>query len=495
MKLKVRFLKWSAGIPVAMLQKETANRLGIKTKERINLKTISRRPKEFSTIVDIIQNGMVKKNEIGINKEIQKQITLREGQFIEVGLTELPRSVNYIKDKLNDGRLSKKEIAEIIKDIVKNNLSEAEVALFISAMYKSGMSFKETIYLIDAILASGNVLKLQKKGLIVDKHSIGGIPGNRTTPLVVSICASAGLIMPKSSSRAITSAAGTADVIEALANIEFTMPEIKKIVSKTNACMVWGGSLGMVPADSKIIQVEKELRIDPEAQLLASIMSKKLSLGAKYILIDIPYGKSAKVSKKRALELKKKFERLGKYFNKKLKVVLTDGTQPIGNGVGPFLELVDILNVLTPGQDGPQDLADKSCFLAGELFEMTKKAKKGKGFEMAKDILCSGEALKKFKEIIEAQGGKIKKIPSAKYSKSIRSKTGGKIKEINNKQINLVARLAGSPTDKAAGIYLHVHLDDKVKKRDKLLTIYAESKSLLNEAYKFYKKTKPIKLK
>ena len=304
-ELKTKFLKWSTGFPVAMLNQNTASKIGVHTGDRILIKTLSKHSKEVSTITNTIIK-LVKKDEIVVSSELKKRLSLRVGQKVEISLAFAPKSLSFIKKKLNKQALSKKEINGIIKDIVNNSLSESEIALFISAVYKQGMSMKETIFLIDAILNSGNKLNL-KNGFIVDKHSIGGIPGNRTTPIVVSICAAAGLIIPKSSSRAITSAAGTVDVIETIANVEFSMKDVKKIVKKTNACMVWGGALGMVPADSKIIGIEKELKIDPEAQLLASIISKKLAVGSKYILVDIPYGKTAKVNKQQALKLKLKF--------------------------------------------------------------------------------------------------------------------------------------------------------------------------------------------
>jgi len=251
----------------------------------------------------------------------------------------------------------------------------------------------------------------------------------------------------------------------------------------------------MVPADSKIIKIEKELRIDPKAQLLASIMSKKLSVGSKYILIDIPYGKNAKMNKAEAIDLKKKFEYIGKYFNKKLKCVLTEGNHPIGNGIGPALELEDIIKILDPKKEGPVDLRKKSLFLAGELFEMTGKAKKGKGVELAEDILSSGKAFEKFKQIIKAQNGSLKNIKSAKFKKRILAKKSGKIVEINNKEINSLARITGCPIDKYAGIYFHFHVNDKVKKGQKILTLYTESKPRLSEAIKFYNKTRSVKIK
>jgi len=258
--------------------------------------------------------------------------------------------------------------------------------------------------------------------------------------------------------------------------------------------MVWGGGLGMVPADSKIIKIEKLLKIDPKAQLLASIMSKKLAVGSNYILIDIPYGKSAKMSKKKALELKRDFEKLGKYFKRKLKVILTDGSQPIGNGVGPVLELIDVLNILNPKEQGPIDLEEKSIFLAGELLELTGKAKKTKGEDLARKILKSGKAFEKFKQIIKAQKRKGSvKLQPAKFKKDIHSKKSGKIKEIDNKKINTLARIAGCPIDKSSGLYLYHHVNDKVKKHEPILTIYSETRARLNQAVAFYWREKPIK--
>jgi len=493
MKLKVRFLKWTAGLPTAMLNKKTADKLGIHSKDRISIRTFSKYPKEMSTLVDTVE-GLVRKNEIAVSSEIRKKMKLKKEQKIDVNLASIPRSTLFIKKKLDGESLSEEQIREIVKDIVNNSLSQAEIALFISSMYVREMNFKETVYLIKAILKSGNLFNLRNK-FVVDKHSVGGIPGNRTTPIIVSICATAGLTMPKTSSRAITSAAGTADVIETVARVEFSVDELKKIIKKTNACMVWGGALGMVPADSKIIDTEKMLKIDPQAQLIASIMSKKLAVGSDYILIDIPCGKRAKVSKKRALRLKAKFEKLGKYFKKKLKCVLTDGTQPIGNGVGPVLELIDIIKILDPEEEGPKDLEEKSLFLAGELLEMTGKAKKGKGIELAKKILVSGKAFEKFKQIIKAQGGTLKNIKPAKFKKAMLAKKSGKIVDIHNRKINALARLAGCPVDKSSGLYFHFHKGDKLKKGDKILTIYSESKSRLNSAASFYHSKKPIKIK
>lgn len=493
MQLKIKLLKWSAGLPVTMFNKKTASKMGVHPKDMITVKTLSRNPVEIAAVVDVIEGKLVKEGEVAISSELKKQLGLRVNEKVEINMLTPPESMDYIKKKMKGKTLDKEEINSIIKDIVNNSLSDSEIALFISSMDRYGMNTKETISLIKAIQKTGKEMKFREK-FVVDKHSIGGVPGNRTTPIVVSICAAAGLIFPKNSSRAITSAAGTADVIETVAKVEFPIKEVKKIVKKTGACLVWGGSVGMVPADSKIIRIEKSLKIDPQAQLIASIMSKKLAAGSKYILIDIPYGFGAKVGKSEALKLKGKFENLGRYFNLKIKCVLTNGSQPIGNGLGPGLELKDVIKVMDPNQEGPWDLEKKSIFLSGEIFEMTGKAKKGEGEEMALKVLESGEALKKFEEIIKAQSGSLSKLNGKSLTRNIVSKKSGKIKKIDNKKITSLARTAGCPLDKFSGVYLHKKRGDKVKKGQKLITIYAESKLRINSAAKYYREANPIKI-
>jgi len=351
------------------------------------------------------------------------------------------------------------------------------------------MNIKEVADMTEAIYKTGCQLGLKNK-MIADKHSIGGLPG-RTTPILVSICAAAGLIIPKTSSRAITTAAGTADAMEYLCNIDFNVDELKKIISKTNACLVWGGSLGLAPADDKIIRVEKLLNLDPQSQLIASILAKKLAVGAHFLLIDVPYGKNAKVTKKEAKKLAREFILISKKFGIKTECVLTKNEEPLGNGVGPALEIEDVIKVLKR-EDKCHILEKKSLMLSGKLLEMTKKTKKGKGIELAKKMLDSGKAFAKFKQIIETQRGKIKRFQEPKFKKIIKANKDAKLVEINTKKINMLARIAGAPLDKLAGLYLHKHLNEKIKKNEPLITIYSENKSQLKHALEYFKKEKPI---
>ncbi len=487
MKLKIKNLNWSAGRPVIFLHDKTAKKMNVFVNERVVLSNSH----SVYAIVDIFPR-MVDKNEIGISKEVSTLLKLKTGSIVDVMLAEMAGAAPIIKKKMAGEELSSEEFIKLIDAIVNNKITEAEIAYFAASEKFSGLSMKETIYLVQAMVKTGAKLNFPGK-CIADKHCIGGIAGNRTTPIVVSICAAAGLKIPKTSSRAITSASGTADVVETISNVDLPLKKIKKIVSKTGACLAWGGSLGLAPSDDKIIHVERILNLDIQPQMIASIMSKKISAGSNYLLIDIPYGVGAKINSLReAKKLGEKFEKVAKHFKIKIKSVYTNGDQPIGNGVGPILEMQDVLGVLK--NEGPEDLKEKSILLSAELMKLCgiKNSRK-----QAEIILNSGKALEKFIEIINAQNGKkdfknkIEKLQLAKFKRIIKTKKRGKITEINNKKINSLCRILGTPETIGAGAYLHKHLG-KTKKGEVLITLYSESKTKMREALKFWKKQKPI---
>lgn len=488
MKFKVKSFKIGAGKPIIFIHKKDAKLINIHVGNRVEL---TKSGKSLIAVVDLV-GSYFEPGEIGISNEIVKSMEVKSGDYLDVSPISSPKSTGLIQQKLTCKAYTKKELAVIIRDIVNNALTEAEIAYFVSGVYHCGMSNQEITDLTEIIYKTGEKLSW-KSGKVVDKHSIGGIPGNRTTPIIVSICAAAGILMPKTSSRAITSPAGTADVIETLTRVDLSIRELKKVVNKTNACLAWGGSLGLAPADDKLIQVERLINLDPEPQLIASILAKKLAAGSKYILLDIPYGKNAKVSLSKAKRLKSKFLKLAKHFKLKVTVALTDGSQPIGNGIGPVLEMIDILKVLKR-EGGPKDLEKKSLKLSGIILEMVGKAKKGQGIKRATEILESGKAFEKFEQIIQAQGGKIGYLKKAKLAHNINSLHTGKIAAIDNRSITHTCRLVGCPTDKAAGIYIYKHKGEKVMKGEVIATIYSESKHKMREAVDFFNEFKPIKI-
>ena len=489
MRLQVKNFEFDAGRPIAFLCHEDASAADINVGDRIQ---IAKKGSKIQARVDLATN-FIKQGEVAITEDILSYLSVKSGEYVEVTLMPGPRSAVYIAKKMNGKQLSKNEIQIIIDDIINNALTEAEISEFIVGVYRNGMTHNETVYLTEAMYNTGRVLRWSSK-LVADKHCIGGVAGNRTTPIVVSICAAAGIVMPKTSSRAITSAAGTADVIETLSRVDFSSSELQRIVKENGACLAWGGSLGLAPADDKLIRIERILRLDPDSQLIASILSKKIAAGSTHVVIDIPYGNGAKVTKQRGVILRDKFLHVGRQFGLTMRVLLTDGSQPIGNGIGPVLEMIDVLKVLHR-RESPSDLEDKSLYLAGEILELTNTQKKGRGKELAKAILDSGKAAKKFEDIISAQGATNKPLKVAKLHKTISALRGGIIRHIDNKGINRIASILGCPIDIGAGIYLEHHIGYRIHKGEKLMTLYSESHEKMREALVAYHQSSPIIIK
>ncbi|MEM4282519.1 MAG: AMP phosphorylase [Candidatus Woesearchaeota archaeon] len=479
----------TGGTQIVILNKADAEALDLHPMDRLlvrkgNKKTIS--------VLDIAESEKaVPRGKIGLFEEVLDALGAVEGDIVQISFEKKPESVGYIKEKLDGKELSYDKIYEIVKDIVDNKLTDIELSSYITANYTRGMTTKEIVALTKAMIATGSVLKLKERP-IVDLHSIGGVPGNRTTLIVVPILVAAGLKVPKTSSRAITSPAGTADTMEVFCNVMLPMKKLEQIVKKVGGFIVWGGSVNLAPADDRIIKVEYPLALDAEGQMLASILAKKLSVNATNLLVEIPVGKGAKVeSLERALHLKHHFELLSKELWISTKVMITDGSQPVGRGIGPALEARDCLWVLMNDPRGPKDLKQKSIEMAGELLEFSGKVAKGKGKEFAATLLENGSAYKKFSEIISAQEGKLTlpdDILLGNNVYEVRSETKGIVKRIENAVVTKIARLAGAPIDKRAGLYLHKKSGESVSKGEILFTIYAESAEKLKYAVDVAKK-------
>ncbi len=484
MKFRVKALPISAGNPlIAVVNYIDALKYDLHSSDRILIKT---RKKQTTAIIDLTdEHSFVMPGEIGLLTEVCNKLDVKTGDIVSINVQSKPMSITFIKKKLNGNRLSHDELRTIVNDVVNDRLSEIELTYFVSSSFIHELSISEIVGLTKAMINTGEILKLNKSP-IVDKHCIGGVAGNRTTMVVVPIVAAAGLAIPKTSSRSITSAAGTADTVEVLCDVSFPIDKMKKIVSSTNGCLVWGGSVNLAPADDKFIKVEHPMSLDPVGQLISSILAKKKSVSATHVVIDIPVGKDSKTEKKqRALMLKRMFEVVSRKLGLKLDVLITDGSEPIGNGIGPALEARDVLWTLLNDKRSAEDLRKKSLMIAGRIFELVGKARKGEGIALAADILDSGLAYEKFIEIIKAQNARIiypDQIELAAYSLYVRATKAGKVKHISNKGINKIARIAGSPYDKKAGLYLYVHKGHKVKKGDKLFKIYSDSRERLKQA-------------
>jgi len=459
----------------------TGRALGLHPMDRIEITGNSRR---LVAVLNIVEGNVVPVGAIGLSNMAFEKLGVSDNSIVDVAPADAPESLDSLRNKLFGKSLNSYDYEKIVEDIVQGRYSKVELTAFVVSATVNGLNDDETEWLTKAMVNSGDQLKFDST-VVADKHSVGGVPGNRTTPIITSIAAAAGLLIPKTSSRSVTSPAGTADTMETLMNVELQAEQIYEIVEKENGCLVWGGAVNLAPADDLIIQIEHSLVIDAQSLMISSILAKKKAAGATHVLLDIPvgYGTKAETLEKGEF-LKERFERLGRRLGLNLRVLLTDGSQPIGNGIGPALEAHDIIKVLTNHPEAPVDLREKSLYLAGQLLELAGKSTPGQGQTVAQQVLTSGDALDKFERIRTLQGRH--EIPAlGSYTKDILAERNGKVNAIDNRIISRVAQLAGAPHNPGAGIYLAHHLNDDVEKNHLLFRIYAESEESLYFATKY----------
>lgn len=494
MALKTKNLGIDCGrTPVVFLNKnsETVKSEGFRPLIQVR---ISNEKKSIIGILNFIEGNLLNDSEIGLSKKANEILKPEENENFEIKHMEPLLSFGAIRDKLRGKPFTEEGIFNVIKDVVNGKYTDMHMACLCSATEGEQLSDDEIAYLAKAMTNTGETVKWDYD-IVVDKHCIGGIPGNRTTPIAIPIIAEFGLHIPKTSSNAITSASGTAEVMNVLTEVNIDTKSMKKIVDDVNGCVVWGGGVDLNPSDDIIITVKKDLDLDSRGQMLASILSKKIAAGSTHILIDIPYGPSAKTKTlETATSLKRDFETLGKKLGAHVYVNISNGTQPVGRGVGPALEAQDVVDVLQNKTEGLEDLKEKAIHLSGLILEFSPKVKEGEGEKIARKLLESGKAWERFQKICEAQGG-MKQIPTAKLQYDVLAKKDGIVYEFDNRKLAYLAKLAGAPLKPAAGVYIYKHLDEKVKKGEKLYTIHADSQGELDLAIQLAKEIEIIKVK
>lgn len=413
-------------------------------------------------------------DELGLSEQAFEQLGLAEGETVCISHAIPPESLNAVHRKIAGEHLDGADFTGIMQDVVDNRYSRMEMSAFLVACSENGMERDEILALTQAMVDTGERLDWGEP-LVADKHCIGGIPGNRTTMLVVPIVAAHGMLIPKTSSRAITSPSGTADTMETLAHVQLNLARLRKIVRHERGCLAWGGTARLAPADDMLISVERPLALDSPGQMVASILSKKIAAGCTHLLIDIPVGPSAKVhGMNDALRLRKMFEYVGDRSGLNLEVVITNGEQPIGRGIGPVLEARDVILVLENDPEAPSDLREKALRLAGRILEFDPDVRGGQGYAIARDILETGRAMKKMQAIIAAQGMNKTAMKPGVLVKEILASESGYVTGIDNLQMARIARLAGAPMDKGAGVDLLKKLGDPVSEGEALYRIHAE---------------------
>ncbi|MDP2684311.1 MAG: thymidine phosphorylase [bacterium] len=486
----------SGGEPwVVVLQEKEAKTFGIVMGDMVEIRWGNQK----ATVVAYYTRKKVNKGEIGIFREIWKNRKMKQGEPIFLQVISRPPSIQAIKKKLLGNDLSYDEMHSIIQDIVDHKLSKVETTYFVASSFVDEFSNEELYYMTKSMAETGEMLKLPSK-IVADKHSVGGVAGNRTTMVVIPIVASYGVFIPKTSSRAITSPAGTADTMEVLAPVAINFEKVRKIIKKINCCLIWGGSFKLAPADDYIIRVQHSLALEPMDKMVVSIMAKKVAMGITHLVVDLPYGPTVKItSQEKALHVKKKFEYLAKRFGIKINCVLTETKEPVGRGIGPALEARDVLRVLQQKDYRPSDLEKKSIRLSAKLLELTGQAKPGQGHMLAVESLSTGKAWAKMKEIIREQGGKVdidsEDLTMAAKRHRYHAPYSGQVIGIDDEMVDQVARILGAPHEKLAGIYINKRLGQKIRKGGRLYTLYAQNDDRINLALEALKKRKIFTIK
>lgn len=292
--------------------------------------------------------------------------------------------------------------------------------------------------------------------------------------IVVPIAIAYGLCMPSTMTRSVTSCSGAADAMEVLAHVELSEEETAATVNEIGGCMVLDGKrLAMSATEDLLMSLERALGISTPQQIVASILSSKIAMGITHLLVDIPVGKTAKIrNMSEAMSLRKLFEYVGDMLSMKIDVIVTDGSEPVGNGIGPVLEARDVMKVLRCRDDAPQDLREKALFMAGKVLEFDPQLRGGQGYYQARDILDSGRALEVMSQIVHAQG-KQTPPPLGQLTRDITAEKSGVISEIDGQILNRIAMTAGAPSDKGAGIDLMKKVGDEVEQGEVLYRIYS----------------------
>lgn len=461
---------------------------GLEAQTRVLIRYGSR---SVIAIVNVVQSDLLSCQEVGLSLNAERDLGVAPGQSLEVVQAPPIASLSQLRTKIYGHRLDRHGFEAIVDDVAKGRYANIHIAAFLTAMAGKKANVQEVTDLTAAMVAIGEQLNWGVSP-VADKHCVGGLPGNRTTPIVVAIVASAGLMMPKTSSRAITSPAGTADVMEVLTPVTLGLDAMREVVQKEGGCFVWGDSLALSPADDLLIRVARPLELDSDAQLVASVLSKKIAAGSTHAVIDIPVGPTAKVrSKEQADHLEHLLNQVAFANGLNLKVVRTDGRAPIGQGIGPALEARDVLAVLQNAPGASSELRERALLLAAEVLELCKHVEPGQGYHRCCDILSSGQAWEKFLAICQAQGGFTPPM-LAPIQSVVTATHAGCVRDIDNRRLARLAKLLGAPEAKSAGVDLHVTLGTSVARGDRLFTTHAQAQGEMAYAQAFLDGNPPI---
>jgi pyrimidine-nucleoside phosphorylase len=405
------------------------------------------------------------------------------------------RAVDIIARKRDGKTLSAEEIEFFVQGFNQNSIPDYQVSAWLMAIVLRGMDHQETIDLTMAMVRSGEQLDLQDiDAFVADKHSTGGV-GDKTTLVVGPLVASAGVQVAKMSGRGLGFTGGTLDKLESIPGFrsDLTTDEFYTQL-KTIGIVVTGQSAALAPADGKLYALRDVTATVNSLPLIASsIMSKKIAAGTNGIVLDVKVGHGAFMqTEQQALELATLMVDIGRKMGRKVRAVISDMNQPLGNAVGNAVELCEALNTLR-GR-GPTDFRHHCLTIASQMILLSGLIQdKAQAYAVLERLLDSGQALSKFRDWISAQGGDLDyvddptRLPTARFIKELPAPRSGYVAGLNAREIGLTSMLLGGgrvkkgdQIDHAVGIVLQAKVGDQVEEDQPLLTIHANDEAKLS---------------
>jgi len=407
------------------------------------------------------------------------------------------RAIDVIRNKRDGRELSCEEINGLVHAYTVGDVPDYQVSAWLMAVVLRGMTRAETAALTDAMLHSGEVLDFsslpQRK---VDKHSTGGV-GDKTSLVLAPLLATAGVAVPMISGRGLGHTGGTLDKLEAIPgfNVNLAVAEFRRVL-ETSGCAMIGQTPEIAPADRKLYALRDVTgTVESPYLICASIMSKKLAEGIDALVLDVKTGSGAFMKKEKdAAFLAELMVETGERMGKQVVALITDMDQPLGKMIGNALEVIEVIEILR-GR-GPEDLRELCLHLAGWMLHLGGVSKSvAEGTQLSAQLISSGKALEKFRQMIQLQGGDVRAIddtsqlPQAKSTKHVVSPTAGFISSMQCEQIGTACVILGGgrerkedSVDPAVGIVLHKKVGDQVSAQEPLATIHYNSPARAQEA-------------
>jgi pyrimidine-nucleoside phosphorylase len=404
------------------------------------------------------------------------------------------RAIDVIRKKRDAVELSRSEIEGLVNAYTRNEIPDYQVSAWLMAVVLRGMTRAETAVLTDAMLHSGDVLDLSAlPARKVDKHSTGGV-GDKTSLVLAPLAAAAGVTVPMISGRGLGHTGGTLDKLEAIPgfNVNLSVADFRRVLQTCRCCMI-GQTAEIAPADRKLYALRDVTgTVESPYLICASIMSKKLAEGIDALVLDVKTGSGAFMkNEKDAVFLAELMVETGERMGKQVVALITDMDQPLGNMIGNALEVVECIEILQG--HGPEDLRELCLELAGWMLYLGGVSRTvADGKQESAKLISSGEALKRFQQMIELQGGDArviddaKRLPQAQHSTQVKSAKAGIISSMQCEQVGTACVILGGgrerkedSVDPSVGIVLHKKVGDRVDAGEPLATIYynAEAKA------------------